>query len=129
MARHIRGLTIDRLQAGQRRGLRVRTFSIKIFLFAMNTPLSEQQIDVLARRRAGAKLGWFTHALVYLVVNVGLFLLASGGSGGRPWSIYPALGWGLGLLLHGVAVFVLGTGSGLYERMSERERKRLRRSG
>ena len=95
----------------------------------MNAPLSEQQIDVLARRRAGAKLGWYTHALVYLVVNAGLFLLAYDGSGGRPWSIYPALGWGLGLLLHGLGVFVLGSGSGLYERMSERERKRLRRSG
>ncbi len=95
----------------------------------MNAPLSEQQIDVLARRRAGAKLGWYTHALVYLVVNAGMFLLAYEGNGGRPWSVYPALGWGLGLLLHGLGVFVFGSGSGLHECMSERERRRLRRGG
>ena len=28
------------------------------------TPLTPQQIDRLARRRAGAKMGWLLHALV-----------------------------------------------------------------
>ena len=84
------------------------------------------ELDRLARKRAGAKLGWYIHALVYLIVNAVLFLLAYDGSDGRPWSIYPALGWGLGLLLHGVAVFVLGSGGGLHERLIERERERLR---
>ena len=93
----------------------------------MNTSLSNDDIDKLARRRAGAKLGWYTHATVYLVVNLFLFALSEFGMGQRRWSIYPMLGWGLGLALHGVAVFVLGSGSGLRERMIEKEREHLRR--
>ena len=45
----------------------------------------------------------------------------------RPWSVGPALGWGLGLLLHGIAVFLLGTGSSLRETLVQRERERLQR--
>jgi hypothetical protein len=93
----------------------------------MNTPLSNDDIDRLARRRAGAKLGWYIHAVVYLVVNLFLFALSEHAWGERRWSVYPMLGWGLGLVLHGVAVFVLGSGSGLRERMIEKERERLRR--
>jgi hypothetical protein len=93
----------------------------------MNIPLSNDDIDRLARRRAGAKLGWYTHAAVYLIVNLFLFALSEYALGERRWSIYPMLGWGLGLALHGVAVFVLGSGSALRERMIDRERERLRR--
>ena len=93
----------------------------------MNTPMSNDDIDRLARRRASAKLGWYTHAAVYLVVNLFLFALSEYGMGQRRWSIYPMMGWGLGLALHGVAVFLLGSGTGLRERMIEKERERLRR--
>lgn len=93
----------------------------------MPTPLSNDDIDRIARRRAGAKLGWYIHALVYLVVNLFLFALSAYALGERRWSVYPMLGWGLGLVLHGVAVFVLGSGSSLRERLIEKERERLRR--
>jgi hypothetical protein len=93
----------------------------------MNTPMTPDEIEQLARRRAKAKLGWYAHAIVYLVVNTFLFLLSTYGPGQRHWAIYPALGWGLGLALHGVSVFVLGTGSDLRERMIQKERERLQR--
>jgi hypothetical protein len=93
----------------------------------MTTPLSNDDIDQLARRRAGAKLGWYAHAAVYLIVNLLLFAISEYALGERRWSIYPLLGWGLGLTLHGVAVFVLGAGSDLRERMVDKERERLRR--
>ncbi len=93
----------------------------------MKPPLSNDEIDRLARRRAGSKLGWYTHATVYLVVNLFLFAMSEYGVGQSRWSLYPMLGWGLGLVLHGVAVFVLGSGSGLRERLIEKERERLRR--
>ena len=91
--------------------------------------MTPEDIDRLARKRAGAKLGWFIHAGVYVLVNIVLFVLASQAvdMGRRPWNIYPALGWGLGLALHGVSVFVLGTGSGLRERMVQREKEALQR--
>ena len=93
----------------------------------MNTPMTPEEIDRIARKRAGAKLGWYAHAAVYLTVNSVLFIAASQGLGHRPWSIFPALGWGLGLLFHGIAVFVLGAGSSLREGMVQKERERLQR--
>lgn len=93
----------------------------------MTTPLTPEAIEQLARKRAGAKLGWYMHAVLYVVVNLIVFSMSRYGFGNRPWSVYPLLGWGLGLALHGVSVFVLGTGSGLRERMVQKERDRLLR--
>ncbi|GAB3763713.1 hypothetical protein GCM10028796_17710 [Ramlibacter monticola] len=90
-------------------------------------PLPPDQLERLAHKRAAAKLGWYVHALVYVVVNLFLFALSSHGFGSRPWSVFPLLGWGLGLALHGAAVFLLGEGSALRDRLLERERERLRR--
>ena len=86
-----------------------------------------EEIDRLARKRAGAKLGWYTHAMVYVLVNGLLLAFSTYGFGHRPWSVFPALGWGLGLALHGVSVFVLGGGSALRERLERKERERLER--
>ena len=87
----------------------------------------DRNLERLARKRAGAKMGWYVHACMYVLVNAFMFALSYFGMRHRPWSVYPVLGWGLGLALHGVAVFVLGGGSGLRERLIERERERLRR--
>ena len=94
----------------------------------MNTPLSPEEIDCLARKRAAAKMGWYVHLLVYVVVNAAWFVAASQGWSRRPWVWAPSLGWGLGLLLHGAAVFLLGQGSSWRESLVERERERIRRS-
>ena len=93
----------------------------------MTNTLSHEEIDRLARKRAGAKLGWYIHATVYLLVNVVVFAMSRYAFGERPWSVFPLLGWGLGLTLHGVSVFVLGKGSGIRERMVQKERDRLLR--
>ena len=89
--------------------------------------LSPEEIDRLARKRAGAKMGWYVHLCVYLLVNGFMFALTWFGVARRPWTMYPVLGWGLGLALHGVSVFLLGGGSGFRERLVERERERLQR--
>lgn len=86
----------------------------------MCTPLSPEAIEPLARRRAGAKLGWYMHALVFVLVNTVIFSVSRYGFCSRPWSVYPLLGWDLGLALHGISVFVLGTGVGLRERMVQK---------
>ena len=89
----------------------------------MKTISNTEDIDRLARRRAGAKLGWYIHALAYLCVNVMLALISL--MSGKHWAVFPALGWGLGLVIHGLVVFVTTGGAGLYERLIERERQRL----
>lgn len=90
-------------------------------------PLSPEDIERLARKRAGAKLGWYAHAALYVVVNLLLFAMSQYAFGHRPWSVLPLLGWGLGLALHGISVFLLGAGGDLRERMVQKERERLQR--
>ena len=89
--------------------------------------LSEEEIERIARKRAGAKLGWYIHALVFVLVNLFLFGMSRYGFGQRPWSVYPLLGWGVGLALHGISVFMLGKGTPFRERLVQRERERLHR--
>lgn len=93
----------------------------------MPHPPTPEDIEQLARRRVGAKLGWYVHAAAFAIVNLALFGASHHAFGSRPWSVFPLLGWGLGLALHGVSVFVLGAGSGLRERLVQRERERLQR--
>lgn len=87
------------------------------------TPLDNEQLERLARRRAGAKLGWYVHALVYLSVN--LLLAALSASSGGHWHVFPALGWGIGLAVHGLVTFVVTGGAGLHDRLVQQERRRL----
>lgn len=84
-------------------------------------------IELLAHKRAGAKLGWYVHATVYVVVNLFIFAISEYAFGQRRWSIFPLLGWGLGLTLHGISVFLIGKGGGLREHMVQKERERLQR--
>ena len=87
--------------------------------------LSPEEIERLAQKRAGAKLGWYVHALVYVCVNLYIFAASRYGFGERPWSAFPLLGWGLGLAFHGLSVFVLG--GNLRDRLVQQERDRLHR--
>lgn len=91
----------------------------------MKTPRSPEEIDRLARRRANAKLRWYAHAAVYVLVNLFVYSVSEYAFGTRAWSVKPLLGWGLGLALHGVSVWFLGTGGELRERMVQQERERL----
>lgn len=86
----------------------------------------EERIERLARRRAGAKMGWFIHALVYVCVNAGLALITW--QTGWTWHLYPLAGWGLGLAIHGLAVWLGGGGIGLYEHLLQAERNKLSRT-
>ncbi len=85
--------------------------------------LSPTEIERLARRRAGAKLGWFIHAAVFICVNT--LLVAISLASGKPWAIFPLVGWGLGLAIHGAVVWLGSPGSALHERLLQAERARL----
>ena len=69
----------------------------------MTLPRSPEALERLAHKRAAAKLGWYVHAFFFALVNLVLLALSSLGFGSRPWSVFPFLGWGLGLALHGAA--------------------------
>lgn len=81
--------------------------SLSASSLAMN-PLHSEYLERLAHKRVEAKLGWYVHAVVYVVVNLFILAISQHGFGDRPWSAAPLLGWGLGLALHGISVFLLG---------------------
>ena len=87
------------------------------------TALQDPALEQLARKRASAKLGWYIHASVYVAVN--LLLAALSATSGRHWAVFPAVGWGIGLAVHGAVVFLVTGGTGLHERLVQRERSRL----
>lgn len=93
----------------------------------MDQRLSPEEIERLANKRANAKLGWYIHAAVYVLVNMLIFAQSAYGWGSGRWSPEPLFGWGFGLAMHGVAVFVIGGGSSFRERMVQKERDRLLR--
>lgn len=66
-----------------------------------------------ARKRVEELKGFYTHAMVYVFVNICLFLLNYLTSPGQYWFYWPALGWGIGLTAHALGVFgssgILGT--------------------
>jgi hypothetical protein len=77
----------------------------------------------MARRRAGRRLGFLIHAAVFVAVNVALIGINLGIAPGRPWALFPLLGWGLGLLMHGL--FALGFFGRMYQGLVARELARL----
>ena len=95
------------------------------------SPATAANDDLLlrrARRRVALKTGFFIHALVFTLVNLGLFTLNQA-IGGRPWAHFPLWGWGLGLAIHGTVTFVKLTGDGWRDRMLMAEVARLRSQG
>ncbi len=103
----------------------------------MQTPADANQasLEQRARRRVALKKGWFIHALVFVLVNAGLWLMWQASSmGGEGWQMhrrgfhaFPLWGWGLGLAIHGILVLVKLQGEGLTERLVAREIEALKR--
>lgn len=61
-----------------------------------------------ARRRVRMLQGWYIHALVYAcVIGVLWLIYLSTGQGSRfAWPLPATLGWGLGLAIHGLVVWL-----------------------
>jgi hypothetical protein len=92
----------------------------------MSKTTEPDDIEARAKRRVGIKLGFYTHALIYVLVNLGLFAINTV-SGKGHWHVWPLLGWGVGLAIHGLVTFFNLRGDGIRERMLTNEIERLRR--
>jgi hypothetical protein len=93
-----------------------------------------QSLEQRAHRRVKLKMGFYIHALVFVLVNAGLFLLANVLEFPRwnsrhpvPWNVFPFWGWGIGLAIHGIVTFIALQGDGVRQRMLEREIDALKR--
>lgn len=90
------------------------------------TPESTTSLEARARRRVGRKVGFYLHALVFVLVNLGLFAI-NALTGEPHWARFPLMGWSLGLAIHGLVTFIGLQGEGLRRSMLQREIEQLRR--
>src|SRR2546425_9517228 len=71
---------------------------------AAKSPSPEEDALRRARRRAAAQAGFYAHLMSYLGV-IAFLALINLFTTRYPWFIWPALGWGMGLFSHWMAVF------------------------
>ena len=70
--------------------------------------LSENPRYAEAKRHVERLRGLYTHATVYVLVNLGILALAQFTGRSNAWLPWPALGWGIGLAAHAVSVLAFG---------------------
>jgi hypothetical protein len=85
--------------------------------------MNDEQAQRRARQRAGAKLGFYIHLTVYVLVNLLLLAINLQTSPERLWFLWSLCGWGVGLICHGVSVFI---GPTIMQRMTEHELESVR---
>src|SRR4030095_11155312 len=83
-----------------------------------DSPLTGEARLAHARRRVAALKGFYLHLIVFALVLLGL-LLVNSATGGPWWVVWVFLGWGLGVLAHGLAV--IGRGSRAIAAWGERK--------
>lgn len=66
-----------------------------------NIEVKQEQISNSQQRK-----GFQSHLFIFIAINAFLVILNLLVSPGYFWAIYPILGWGLGLLLHGIKVYM-----------------------
>ena len=77
-----------------------------------------------ARERAKAKYRFFVHAGVYGAVMVLLVVVNLVTSPRVIWFVWPLIGWGFAVVLHGVRVFLLADKNVVIEKLTEHELRR-----
>lgn len=72
----------------------------------MDTPVSQKENNYFkAQKKVEEIKAFYGHMASYVVVNTGLAVLNIVTSPEHLWFLYPALGWGIGLVLHGCKTF------------------------
>ena len=80
------------------------------------TDIPEERVLRKAEKRVKAKKGFFAHFVTYLSVIGFIFMINMLTSPEFFWWLFPAGGWGIGLLIHYFSVFgILGLGSPKWE--------------
>jgi hypothetical protein len=75
--------------------------------------MNEQEVKYQkAKERVADLRGFYTHLTVYVIVNIGLFLINMIASPGSLWFLWPLMGWGIAVALHALRVFGSGGLSG-----------------
>lgn len=83
--------------------------------------MKNQEAYTNAKKKVEARMGFYTHLAVYLLVISLLTILNLTVAGDYFWAMWPMIGWGSGVILHGLSTFVFDSKSTLKERLIEKE--------
>ena len=83
--------------------------------------MKNQEAYLKAKKRVEARMGFYIHLTVYLLVNTFLTILNLTFSRDYIWVIWPMIGWGSGVIIHGLRTFVFTAESTWKERLIEKE--------
>ena len=86
--------------------------------------MENQEAYQRAKKRVEAKVGFYIHLSVYIAVNILLIIINLSSSTKDLWFQWPLIGWGIGVLFHGLGVFVFSGKPVITERMIEKEMKK-----
>lgn len=87
----------------------------------------EQRIRSQAVGRVRAKLGLYWHSAAFALANAAMCAINLAYSPGVLWFVWPLAGWGIGLIMHALAVLQAG---GVGQAMIEAEtRREMRKRG
>lgn len=112
--------TIQRIERGQGPGLE----SLKSLAAVFEVPVTElrQEDDIMTEAKTPTRIsdeeervieyvrdlkGFYTHLTSYVLVMLVLFVINLVFTPGYIWAFWAALGWGIGILVHGLNVFEL----------------------
>jgi transcriptional regulator with XRE-family HTH domain len=106
--------TIQRIERGQKAGLESLKALAAVFEVEVDDLLMEKAMnnsdkyndeeDKVIEHVQDIK-GFYSHLINYAVVVLGLFLINFLTSPGYYWAWWAALGWGIGVISHGLSVF------------------------
>lgn len=68
--------------------------------------MNSQQTYETARRKVEARIGFFIHLTVFVLVNAGLIVINLLTSPENLWFFWPLAGWGIGVAAHALGVFL-----------------------
>jgi uncharacterized membrane protein len=77
----------------------------------------EREARQILRHRA-----FYLHLAVYVAVQLVLLGIWAMAGGGYPWFLFPLMGWGIGVVAHGAAAFLLANPNDI---VLAREQRRL----
>jgi len=95
-------------------------------IYCRGSAMPQKDDYTRARERAEAKYGFLVHAVVYAAVLLLLLIINLLTSPGTLWFIWPLLGWGLAVTLHGARVFLFADRNAMIDALTERELRQSR---
>ena len=87
--------------------------------------MEKEEMYQKAKKRAEAKIRFYLHLIVYIVVNILLIIVNLTTSTKYLWFKWPLIVWGLGLLFHSIGIRFSSAGYSIKDRMIEKEMRKL----